>query len=550
MNDYFAVSIPAKNASQGTSRSDIVVGMKNEIKVLCGYGMQGGRVEIRVFNFPESLKQLCPQDKIKVSFADSDPNMPLQLRVVNTKWSPPGNNNPGAWSFFIQAEFESSWNVRRRNIINVHSEKVMNYREVLDKMFDVAFQMNQGIMPLNVPNEGSDRPVVEPGKVSGIFGYTSYFLDGETSLKQAIDDIVDENKAEWYCDPFTNSICVGSPVATRNIGGGSSDTSSGVTRYQFFTMSGIWFASFVFDGSIDVLIGSSLIIDGKRWKVIKCAYGARGDGYKECTGIAIQNRSIAGKRTNQFFTLDEIDSRRSYDAERQTKLVDFMLPEGDHYAKNNKVTWMRDRIKASGSEKPEKDPRNYIFSEGAVINNVIASSPFAGNGVGLKFPVLDKARHLLIFPEKKSGYSILTGMLWKKDDVIPKCEPKDLYLRMEKGSLYFDEANKTWLVKAEKVKLEAAAPDAANTKPDPTTTTGTFIKLENGGTVTIEGTSILLGKDANDPVVRKSDLQSVVSVFNAHVHSFVEDNVLVTPKSTTATLSTATANGSTTTKSE
>lgn len=530
--------IPAKDGEGEIVRTDVVTGIHNEIKITCGYGMQGGKAEIRVFNFPESMKQLCPQDVVKVNFADSDPKMPLVLKVVNTKWSPPGNNNPGAWSFFIQAEFESSWNLRRRIIANVRSEKKIDYLEVIRKLLDIGFQ--------------SDKPVVEPGKGNGVYSYTSFFLDGETSLKQAIDDIVEENGGEWYCDPFSNSVCIGSPVATRSVVGGTSNTSSGVTRYQFFTMSGRWFASFVFDGSIDVLIGSSLVIDGKRWKVIKCAYGARGDGYKECTGIAIQNVFIAGKRANQHFTLNEIDGREGYNAERQTKVVDFMLPEGDHYAKGNQVLWLKERLKSTGTSMPVKDPRDLSFAEGAVIDNVIASSPFAGNGVGMKFPVLEKARHLLIFPEKKSGYSILTSMIWKRTDTIPKCEPKDLYLRMEKGSLYFDEANKTWLVKAEKVKLEAAAPDAADTKPDTTTTTGTFIKLENGGTVTIEGTTIKLGKDASDPVVRKSDLQSVVDTFNSHTH--VVTGTLTPPTavngSAAAPISPATANGSSTTKSE
>jgi hypothetical protein len=500
--------VPAKGGQGKIARTDIVVGMKNEIKILCGYGMQGGKVEIRVFSFPECLKQLCPQDEIKVQFNDCDPARPLLLKVVNTKWSPPGNNNPGAWSFFIQAEFESSWNVRRRVIANVRSDKKMNYIEVIRKVFDSA-------------SFTEDKPIVEEGKGVGVYGYTSYFLDGEISLKQTIDDIVDENGAEWYCDPFTNAICVGSPAATRDIGGGSSNTSSGVTRYQFFEMSGQWFASFVFEGSADTLIGGSLLIEGKRYKIIKCVYGARGDGYRECTGIAAENKVIVKKRTNQHFTLNEIDSREGYNAERQTKVVDLMVPDGDSYGISNKALWLRERLKGSGNEKPAKDPRDFVFVEGSVIDSIIKSSPFAGDGVGMKFPVLEKARHLLVFPEKKSGYSILSGMVWKKDDTVPKCEPKDLYLRMEKGSLYFDEANKTWLVKAEKVKLEAAAPDAADTKPNPTTTTGTFIKLENGGTVTIEGTTIKLGKNANNPVARKGDLQAIVDMINGHGHATV-----------------------------
>jgi len=530
LNGYFTLYVPAKNANMEYVRTDVVdSGPNGTMKISCGYGMQGGRVEIRIPTFPEVVKQLCPQDKIKVTFADGNPHRPLQLRVVNVKWAPPVSNDPGAWAYFIQADFESSWNLRRRVIANVHFEKMMDYVDTLQQIFDSVF-----LSP-------DDKPTIDPGKQKssrGIFSYPSYFLDGYISLAQVVEDIVDENKCEWYCDPFDNSICVGSPVATRSLVGGSSNTTNGITRYQFFQMSGKMFASFVFDGTVDALIGSSIVIDGSRWKVIKCEYGARGNGYKECTGIAIMNKHVCGKKTNQWFTRKDIDTRQYYDVERQTKIVDIVDPSSgdkkvDSYATRNTVKWARKGIKReSEQELPMKDMRQYEFLDGYIIDNVIVSTPFAGDGVGLKFPFVDTSRHLLIFPEKKGGYSIIDGAIWKAGDAIPKCEPKDLYLRMEKGSLYFDEANETWLVKAKNVKLEAARPDAADTKPDPTKTDGTFVKLESGGIITIEGTTINLGKDASDPVARKSDLQAIVDMINGHGHETVMS--LGTPTGPTA----------------
>ena len=55
---------------------------------------------------------------------------------------------------------------------------------------------------------------------------------------------------------------------------------------------------------------------------------------------------------------------------------------------------------------------------------------------------------------------------------------------------------------------------------------------------TIHGTKIYLGDNANDPVVRRSDLQAVVDIFNNHVH-------VVAGTAAEKTATSARANGST-----
>jgi hypothetical protein len=143
----------------------------------------------------------------------------------------------------------------------------------------------------------------------------------------------------------------------------------------------------------------------------------------------------------------------------------------------------------------KQDSGSWDFSDKITMSPLTRTTPYAGDGVGLLFPEVTKSRALVFTPNKHFNHSYVGPMTWKEGEgahTMPACEDADFLLRLADGYLYFDAANKTWLLRAEKVKIEGAAPAAAGTKPDTTPTSGTYIKVSSDGSIMVKGTNVIV----------------------------------------------------------
>jgi len=475
----FAIIIPHFEPDGKTYRSqEEIRGVDNEIKIRSSYGLKGCEFEAKIRLMGQGVQAVSPKDPIFIMFDSMENSSMIAARVLTTKWIPPQHAGD-TWSFYMQGVSESTWALRKNPIVSLKSEQLLDFHEILARAIGYAYQREDAKL----------HPALVKGGGKGTYYYNTLFMDGEQSLAEIIEDHADENELEWYCDPFKNAVYIGAPAGSSVIKGyGIGDAA--INRIKGFSIGSVDFISFVFAGNKYLQVGKSFRFGGKKYKIVRSSYGERGNGYRESTGIAMVNDGICTSKLNSWLANIDVDERVFADKRNNMMFCDSELKKDDNdeiqnfYEKENSAKWRR-KIDSSINQKLGKDPRGYDFQPGQQIENVLMSTPFAGDEVGIRFPALDGSRHVLMFPEGKLAFPVLGNMIWKKEDKIPTCEPKDLYLRMEKGSLYFDEAKKTWLVKSTLVKLEADAPDAVGTKPDPTTTTGTWIELEKDDHITI-----------------------------------------------------------------
>lgn len=497
----FAAWLPERDESGNLTLSYEVRNVHNEVSIASAYGVEGTLIKLKIHQVPDiSVETLSPGDPIKIQTAELD----FMARVKNITY---GNKTgrKDSWHMLVTAYSESTWNMRRNPILTYQAGKgeKENVFDLVKKLIDISFK--------DTPDT---KPLVLKGKGAGIYHYNALFNDGEQNIGELIEDLVEENKMEWYCDSAANEICLGTKVRTSRIT--PQDLNDFANRVKHFYLGDNEFLSFLCSGTAAFTVGSRIIAGGRAWKVVRSIYGERGNTAREVMGYAILEDDVCTKKKNIWIRGKSWDDRIGHRKEKQMKIVDVLLSKNDSgdllnfYEETNQAIWNRKRYGKADSL--PKDFREREILKGDEISNVVMSSLFAGDGVGLRVPVPDEGRGLLIFPDKKIGYSMLGPMVWKNDDQMPTCEPKDLYLRMEKGSLYFDEDNEYWLLKANNIKFEADSPDAANTKPDPTTTTGTFIKIENGGDITLEvgvGNTINLGKNASTKIALADHKHSI-----------------------------------------
>lgn len=498
----FAVRLPYRNEYGDVVGADEVRNVHNEVHVFCGYGMVGGRVKINMYQIHEKIVgMLIVGDAVAVIF-DDIPEKPLLCRIKNMRWAPPKRADD-TWSFELDCLFESMWVIQTKPIISTKSDKLLDIYQSMDKMMDIAFA-----------NDKDNRPVIVPGKGHGIYKYDSFFLDGEVRLMDVIDDYVSENNMEWYCDPFRNAIYVGNPVGTETVVGESMDDI--LNRIKIYTIGSgkneKEFLTFLFSGNPTLIVGQAVVIDEMRYKIVRAKYSERGNSYRESTGTAMLNSHTCTSNVNNWLNGDPADHRYFFRKDRRMFIGDIDPHKEGAYENRNIVKWRRKEYSKDEGVPPEKDPRKYEFYQGKDMSNIVMLSPFAGDGVGLRFPIPEKGRGVVIFPENRVGYGAFLSMMWKNGEQVPKCDPKDFYLRMDKGMLYLDESNGTWLLKASKVKLEANDPDPAKSSPNTTKDTGVYIKLEKGGTVVVEGSSIKLGKNASQGLAKSNHTHQITGV--------------------------------------
>jgi len=514
----FEVKIPAKDLDSGEIIGMTnVVGNRNEYIVQTRYGFDGGKISIMVFDYDEdAIKSLSAGDPIWIR---SYGEIPIKARVLNTVFSPQRVNGEMA-HFRINAIPESVWTMRNKIIFSKKFGKPIGIFELVREMVKAAFSINPDLAP-TVENLASE---------SGIYNYDSVVNDGSRCIGEIIDDLVAQNDMEWYCDPFSGSITLGYKCPARPY---FIDDMMEIlnNKVKYFSYGGRLFMSFILEGSPSFIVGSSLVYKGVTWKIIKGIYGENGRGLKESIGICIKNNHTATRAL-----MEAIDIKHGDWIETpKIMLGDASISDeeiGDAWREKTRVLFNVDK------KTKTLDPQEIEFYEGQQIENVIWSSPFAGNGIGMRFPVYDKQRNMVFSTDRLQGFSMIGNSIWKKDDVVPECEPKDFYLRMEKGSLYFDEQEETWLVKSNSVKLEADDPDDAESKPDPTTATGMWLELDKDSHITIHVDDSNYIEVASDGKIRINassevtvegpaiNLGAAASLKNARVTDIVDTTVL------------------------
>lgn len=515
LDGSFAVFLPTRSQDGKIVGTAEIRGVNNEVVIKTGYGIQDSTVEVRIYTIPKMIKYIHPADPFEIAFDSVVTGTTILGVVLNVRWEPPMDSDD-EWAFVIRGILKSCWSLRRSVVASIKFDSLRDYHYILQRAIAVAYAKS---------DRASQPVILKGGKNDGIYRYSNFFSDGKLSLAEIIEDHANDNHMEWFCDPFYNMISIGNPAKTQDITEIPGKTRI-LNRRKFFRIGRLIFCSFLFTGNYTIQAGRSMEIDGKRWKIIRATYAERGDGNSESTGIALGNKFICDSGVNSWLAGRELDERAPSKKTSSFRIGDVVVPvdkDGnalDKYEELSGLAWMK-----SPDSVLYKDPRNIDFSDRGIMPGLIMGSPFAGNGVGLKFPVKDLSRVLAMTPHELGVNPVISCMLWKYDDIVPECEPEDLYLRLDDGYIYFNKENKTWLVKSEVIKLEASTPEVPETKPDPTTTTGQWIKISKGGSIELHfGTNDYILVD-DDEVHVKSGVEVVIDAPSIKLGSMASLNL-------------------------
>lgn len=489
----FAVVIDFIDA-EGQKFSVAIGTPKTEVSIHTAYGLGGAWAWINVYNIPDvAIENFRYGDNITINFGDG---ISFFGRLKKIQYSPSGIKDDNTWCLRIGAWSDSWWAMKTRRPFSYESEQ----RD------DLVEAVKKAIASCKL-NEAEQVYVVYVGKDEGSsnYSYTSIFNDGSQSIGEIIDDMVEENGWEWYCVPFDNSIAIGNPIPTFQ-----SLRWPDLMEYARIKVSkfnDVPILAFQHPGDSRLTTGFSFAHRGKWWKIVVGEYAERGDGSKESYGYAMQTATICSKKIIQWILGRGIDKRNGN--VNHTILSKSKLHEENFYENTNKAKFLI-------SNPDVNNVKQYEFFDGLLADDMVMCTPFAGDGVGLRFPMEDEGNHLLTFPEKKHKYGMLGMMFWDDEQDIPECNREDFYLRMSKGYLYLDEESETWLLKAKVVKLQSDSLEDVDTKPDPTTESGSWIELDSSGVV-VHGSEIKLGKDATLDNAKKNDNINISSQLSTWV---------------------------------
>jgi len=324
--------------------------------------------------------------------------------------------------------------------------------------------------------------------------FDSLFCFNE-SVAKVIDHIAHEMGLEYYYSPFASELYMGAPTPSdenNDIGGVDALAATGHhCRYGVKGPDGkiIDVYDVVMPGQLIILPGAMVgLNDGFLYKAVEASYYANGNNEREQHVKLVKSEFICDDIFMALLNDQAIHS--SYPAVNElVKVVDvFPNDKSDRDPSHGKYM-----AYVAPKDTSKQDSGAWDFSDEILMSPLTRTTPYAGDGVGLLFPKVTKSRALVFTPNKHFNHSYVGPMTWKEGEgahVVPNCGDKDFLLRLSDGYLYFDEANKTWLLRAEHVKMEGAAPVAAGTKPDTTPASGTYIKVNNDGSVVVHGTTV------------------------------------------------------------
>jgi len=318
----------------------------------------------------------------------------------------------------------------------------------------------------------------------------SHVFSSNRPLNEVMESMVTENSLEWYFDIYNNAICIGehAPLAHDDVTGITEVIEQFPGNVKFYSIGGervdggeVRVASAIVPGDPFLMCGNGLRMnDGMIWKVVKSIYYLKSDGESESQVWLLQSIDVCDndvmdliedikvsemeKNISDHVKMMDIELSRSKDA-----LGDNAGDPGDFYKFHDNDGYYIRAVNAT------QDPRKIEFYREFWTDRVVMSTPFAGDGVGIKFPKEDEGRHITISPFGLPHIPIAMNMIWRhkegkygdEDDVIPVCNPKDFYLRMHKGYLYFDEENSHWFIRSPNITLNADEVEEPTIKPRP-----------------------------------------------------------------------------------
>jgi len=513
--------IPMRDVDGEVIGKAIISNDDNEMQVFSSFGIDGTYCEacIHVID-PITTKKSIPQigDPISV-VVHGIKNGTLIFIISNVRYKDTlGDEN---WRLEITGEAPLYYWMRHceyNGTIDLGKSK--DYGEAISKLMRAAMDAN-GLPDKFTVHYNKD-------KVSKAFDYIFSF---NQTVAFIINRIAHELELEYYYSPFGNDLYIGSPspsdeeLDTEGLG-----RLAGAGRHVKYAIpGGGGDAKVVYDavipGALYALPGSlAAMADGWLWKVVKGSYYARGDGERENHVKLLRADVLCDDLL--LAVLEDEDIHSSFPE------VGDLIKVGDVSQRDG----MSDKDHVHGryqalvapSDSSKQDSGAWDFSDEIKMLPLTKTTPFAGDGVGLLFPKTTKSRALIFSPNEHHNHGYIGPMTWKegKDkQQVPEKEDDDFLLRLEDGYIYFDKANATWLLRSATVKIEAATPAAATTKPDTTPESGTYIKIENDGSVTVkgtiinvEGTHINLGENAAKMVALADHTHSLASVFCSQLY--------------------------------
>jgi hypothetical protein len=490
------VMLPVREDSGELARESAIMNEETEVKIFSSFGKEGSYIEVCLYVMDPTTTQRsrpCIGDTFRVKIQGSGLGS-IPWVISDIRFEEP--DAPGKeWCLRITGEpplYRALCHCTTWGMIDLG--KSGNYMDAITEVAMKAlkeadlYDENLEDFSVNCVLEGVDKV------------YEKMFCFNET-VADMVDEIASELGLEYYYSPFEPSLFMGKPLA--------SFEESDIEQFDELAPSGKYINYGLFDGGVveifDMVVqggamflpGSMARIGGELWKAIKASYYANGENERE-NHVKMIRAAVTCDEILMACINDEVLPPDFPHVKDGVKVVDVKAGEGD--ARDSSHGKYEASFVPKDSSK--QDQGAWKFLDNPKMGQLTRTTPYAGNGVGLLFPKVDGSRAMVFHPNTQRAFGLIGPMMWKEGDekdTVPQCEDDDMLLRLDSGELYYDAAAEAWVLRAAKgVVIDTKDPMAeATSKPSNTPTGTAYIRIESGGTVTVEATTIKLGSGAS-----------------------------------------------------
>jgi len=481
---------------------------ENEIQVFSSYGIEGTYIEACIYVIDKvtaSVAKPLVGGLMEVTISGIDGGKML-FTITDVRYQDTdGDEN---WRLEITGETPLYYILRHCEYNGtIDLGKSASYGEAIAELIKAGLEANDlGDEPFKV--------YYNPDGVKK--AYESIFCFNET-VAFAINKMAHELCLEYYYSPFESAVYIGAPSPsddTIDIGNFEALASSGKhVKYAIPGASPVTVYDVVMPGSLLILPGSMVAMsDGNLWKAVKASYYASGQGEREQHVKLIP----AGVTCDQLLlaVLGDADIKSSYPGiDPMVKIADVDLLDPRFRPSAHGVY----KALVAPVDSSKQDSGAWDFDDNVMMKPLTMTTPYAGDGVGLLFPAVEKGRSLVFHPNGHRNIGYIGPMTWKEgkeSQQVPVKENDDFLLRLKEAELYFDAADKCWLLRGSKIVIHADDPAAASSKPSLAAGTA-YITIQSDGNVVIEGATIKLGEGASKFVALADHVHDLTSTICA-----------------------------------